>query len=56
MNLVLITQYFDTLKEIGTSQNKGAIFLPHSPGAVAGLADEIRSSMLQSGQASEILK
>ena len=56
MNLVLITQYFDTLKEIGTSSNKGAIFVPHSPGAVAGLADEIRSAMMQASQVENITK
>lgn len=54
MNLVLITQYFDTLKDIGTSNNKGTIFVPHSPGAVAGLADEIRNSMMQANEVSGV--
>ena len=33
MALVLLTQYFDTLKDIGTKQGNNTIFLPNSPGA-----------------------
>jgi regulator of protease activity HflC (stomatin/prohibitin superfamily) len=46
MNLVLITQYFDTLKEIGGSQNNSTILLPHSPGAIGELTDQIRQSII----------
>jgi regulator of protease activity HflC (stomatin/prohibitin superfamily) len=53
MNLVLITQYFDTLKDIGTSGNKGTVFVPHSPGAVAALAEEIRNSIMQANEMSK---
>jgi len=35
MNLVLMTQYFDTLKEIGASSRSNAILIPHSPGSLA---------------------
>ena len=31
MNLVLMTQYFDMLKEIGASSRTNAILIPHSP-------------------------
>jgi len=37
MNLVLMTQYFDTLKEIGASSRTNAILIPHSPGHLASL-------------------
>jgi len=50
MNLVLITQYFDTIKDIGTSDNKGTIFVPHSPGSVTNLGDEIRNAMMQANE------
>jgi hypothetical protein len=32
LNLVLMTQYFDTLKEIGASSETNTILIPHSPG------------------------
>jgi len=33
MALVLLTQYFDTLKDIGTRSGNSTIFLPNNPGA-----------------------
>src|ERR1039457_6508988 len=33
MALVLVTQYFDTLKDIGTKSGNNTIFLPNNPGA-----------------------
>ncbi|MFO0954712.1 MAG: SPFH domain-containing protein [Isosphaeraceae bacterium] len=33
MNLVLMTQYFDTLKELGQASRTNTILIPHSPGA-----------------------
>jgi regulator of protease activity HflC (stomatin/prohibitin superfamily) len=33
MSLVLLTQYFDTLKDIGTRAGNNTIFLPNNPGA-----------------------
>jgi regulator of protease activity HflC (stomatin/prohibitin superfamily) len=38
MDLVLITQYFDTIKELGEHSRSSTIFLPHSPGAVGEVA------------------
>jgi len=46
MQLVLITQYFDTLKSIGESDKTNTLFLAHSPGAVKDVADQILNSML----------
>lgn len=48
MNLVLMTQYFDTLKEIGASARTNTLVIPHSPGAMADLVDQIRTSMMTS--------
>jgi len=50
MNLVLMTQYFDTLKEIGASARTNAIFIPHSPGSLAGLNEQIRNAMMEASQ------
>ncbi len=50
MDLVLLTQYFDTMKEIGSTSKSSAIFLPHGPGAVADIASQIRDGCLQAHQ------
>jgi regulator of protease activity HflC (stomatin/prohibitin superfamily) len=47
MNLVLMTQYFDMLKEIGASSRSNAILIPHSPGNLAALTDQIRNAMIE---------
>jgi regulator of protease activity HflC (stomatin/prohibitin superfamily) len=50
MNLVLMTQYFDTLKEIGASSRTNAILIPHSPGSLANLSEQIRNAMIEANQ------
>ncbi|MGP8175609.1 MAG: SPFH domain-containing protein [Terracidiphilus sp.] len=50
MQLVLVTQYFDTLKSIGESDKTSTLFLPHTPGAVKEVSDQIMESMLVAGQ------
>jgi hypothetical protein len=50
MNLVLMTQYFDTLKEIGASSRTNTILIPHSPGNLANLTDQIRNAMIEANQ------
>jgi regulator of protease activity HflC (stomatin/prohibitin superfamily) len=46
MQLVLVTQYFDTLKSIGESDKTNTLFLAHTPGAVKDVAEQIMDSML----------
>ncbi len=46
MQLVLITQYFDTIKSIGESDKTNTLFLSHSPGAVHDISDQIMQSMI----------
>ena len=50
MNLILMTQYFDTLKDLGHSSDTNTILIPHSPGHLADLGDQLRSAMIQAGQ------
>ena len=50
MQLVMVTQYFDTLKSIGESDRTNTLFLAHSPGVVKDLSDQILQSMLVAGQ------
>jgi ABC-type glutathione transport system ATPase component len=53
MQLVLVTQYFDTLKSIGESDKTNTLFLSHSPAAVKEVADQILDSMLVAQRASK---
>ena len=46
MQLVMVTQYFDTLKSIGESDKTNTLFLAHSPGAVKEVSEQILQSML----------
>ncbi|TKY71596.1 Hypersensitive-induced response protein 2 [Spatholobus suberectus] len=47
MDMVLMTQYFDTMKEIGASSKSNAVFIPHGPGAVSDVASQVRDGLLQ---------
>ncbi|XP_042383304.1 hypersensitive-induced response protein 1 [Zingiber officinale] len=47
MDMVLVTQYFDTMKEIGASSKSSSVFIPHGPGAVRDIASQIRDGLLQ---------
>src|SRR6201987_275059 len=46
MQLVMVTQYFDTLKSIGESDKTNTLFLAHSPAGVKEVSDQIMQSML----------
>jgi len=50
MNLVLMTQYFDMLKEIGASSRTNAILIPHSPGHLSTLTEQMRNAMMEADQ------
>ena len=46
MNLVLMTQYFDTLKDIGLSSKTNTILIPHSPGGMNQISEQLRDAMM----------
>jgi len=48
MDLVLMTQYFDTLKEIGAKPGASTVFVPHARSAQT-LSDQIRDGFMQGG-------
>ncbi|GAY46413.1 hypothetical protein CUMW_096850 [Citrus unshiu] len=50
MDMVLVTQYFDTMKEIGASSKSSSVFIPHGHGAVKDIATQIREGLLQANQ------
>lgn len=51
MQLVLVTQYFDTLKSIGENDKTNTLFVPHSPASVKEVSDQIMNAMLVSERA-----
>jgi regulator of protease activity HflC (stomatin/prohibitin superfamily) len=53
MNMVIITQYFDTLDRLGADARSKVIFLPSTPGAVGDFMNQIRSAFISSLEVSE---
>lgn len=53
MQLVMITQYFDTLKSIGENDRTNTLFLSHAPGSVKQISEEILNAMLVAERARE---
>lgn len=49
--LLLITQYFETLKDIGAHSKSSTVFVPSGVGAVTDIASQIRSGAMQAAAA-----
>jgi regulator of protease activity HflC (stomatin/prohibitin superfamily) len=45
MDMVLMIQYIDTLKEIGGSSKSNVVFVPHTPGNVKDLSSQIQETI-----------
>jgi len=45
MDMVLMIQYIDTLKDIGSSSKSNVVFVPNTPGNVKDLASQIRETV-----------
>ena len=56
MNLILMTQYFDTLKDIGAHSKSSTVFMPHTPGHVGDLASQIQGAMITGDQVSSAIQ
>ncbi|MDE1937486.1 MAG: SPFH domain-containing protein, partial [Alphaproteobacteria bacterium] len=56
LNLVLLTQYFDTLKEIGVSAGSKVILTPHAPGGMTDISSQLRTAIISSNEAVEAKK
>ncbi|KAG1653984.1 hypothetical protein FOA52_007177 [Chlamydomonas sp. UWO 241] len=52
MELLLITQYFDMLRDVGGSNKNSTLFLPHSPAGITDVSSQIRNAFLQGNAAS----
>ncbi len=53
MDMVLLIQYIDTLKEISASSKSNVVFVPHSPGNVADLSAQIRETIFSAQKIKE---
>ncbi|KAK9292991.1 hypothetical protein L1049_020973 [Liquidambar formosana] len=51
MDLIMITQYFDTIKDLGNSSKNTTVFIPHGPGHVRDIGDQIRNGMMEAASA-----
>ncbi len=56
LNLVLITQYFETLKEIGAHNKNSTILLPYSPGGLNDIFEQIRTGIMTANLATSVGK
>lgn len=48
MDLLLVTQYFDMMKDIGGNSRSNAVFMNHSPGALQDLTQAIQGGFMSS--------
>ena len=55
MNLILMIQYFDTLKEIGAHNKSSTILLPHSPAGFKDIVTQLQESIISGNLASRTL-
>jgi len=47
MDLLLLTQYFDMLREVGSVDTNKTLFLPHGPASVTDLQTTLQGSMMK---------
>jgi hypothetical protein len=46
MQLVLMTQYFDTLKEVAANDHTNTILIPHTPNTLTDIFSQIRTAII----------
>jgi regulator of protease activity HflC (stomatin/prohibitin superfamily) len=46
MDLMIVTQYFDMMRDIGANSKTNAVFLNHSPGALEDLAQAVQKGFM----------
>src|ERR1700728_2340773 len=52
MQLVLMTQYFDTLKEIAANDHSNTILIPHTPNTLTDIYSQIRNAIIAGNELS----
>ncbi|KAL0317707.1 UNVERIFIED_CONTAM: Hypersensitive-induced response protein 4 [Sesamum angustifolium] len=51
MDLIMITQYFDTIKDLGNGSKNTTVFIPHGPGHVRDIGEQIRNGLMEGSSA-----
>ncbi|PON56216.1 Stomatin family [Parasponia andersonii] len=51
MDLIMVTQYFDTIKDLGNSSKNTTVFIPHGPGHVRDIGEQIRNGLMEANSA-----
>ncbi|GMN40909.1 hypothetical protein TIFTF001_010142 [Ficus carica] len=51
MDLIMVTQYFDTIKDLGNSSKNTTVFIPHGPGHVRDIGEQIRNGLMEASSA-----
>jgi len=51
MDLMIVTQYFDMMRDIGANSKTNAVFLNHSPGALEDLAQAVQKGFMAAAPA-----
>ena len=54
MSLVMMTQFFDTLKDIGANARTNTLFVPHSPGGMSDIYRQLLTGIMNNVQASSV--
>ena len=55
MAMVLLTQYFDTLKEVAGTNRSNTIMMPHTPNALGDLFNQFRNAFITGDLAANVL-
>ncbi len=50
LSIVMMTQYFDTLKSIGSDGKNSSVIVPHSPSAMSEMMQQIRNTLITTDQ------
>jgi hypothetical protein len=53
MTLIMMAQYFDTLKDLGLHSHQNTILIPHSPSAMNDFFDQMRNAIITGQKASD---
>lgn len=53
MQLVLMTQYFDTLKDIAANDHSNTLLIPHSPATLTDLFGQLRTAIITGNEMSK---
>jgi regulator of protease activity HflC (stomatin/prohibitin superfamily) len=53
MTLIMMAQYFDTIKDLGAHGNQNTILIPHSPSSMHDLFDQMRNAIIAGNKVAE---